>query len=76
MTTAARATVVRSAWRSSSATAYCAQGLEFVWDDGSHAYPDDYPADGEEVVVTGVFETYAEGEARYLHLVNANVRHA
>lgn len=28
----------------------------------------------EEVVVTGVFETYAEGEARYLHLVNASVR--
>ena len=28
----------------------------------------------EEVVVTGIFDSYAEGEARYLHLVNASVR--
>lgn len=42
------------------AAACCAQGLEFVWDDGSHAYPDEYPKDNEEVVVEGTFETYQE----------------
>ncbi len=40
------------------AAACCAQGIEFVWDDGSHVYPDEYPEHGTEVEVTGVFETY------------------
>lgn len=42
------------------ATACCAQGIEFVWGDGSHVYPDEYPEDGTEIVVEGVFETYTE----------------
>lgn len=42
------------------AMACCAQGLEFVWDDGNHIYPDEYPSDETEVEVTGIFETYQE----------------
>lgn len=42
------------------ATACCAQGMEFVWDDGSHIYPDEYPEDNAEIVVEGTFETYRE----------------
>lgn len=42
------------------AAACCAQGLEFVWGDGSHVYPDEYPKENEEVRVQGVFETYQE----------------
>lgn len=42
------------------ALACCAQGLEFVWDDGSHSYPDEYPEENAEIVVQGVFETYQE----------------
>ena len=42
------------------AMACCSQGLEFIWEDGSHVYPDEYPADGSEVEVTGIFETYQE----------------
>lgn len=42
------------------ATACCAQGMEFVWGDGSHVYPDEYPMENTEVVVQGVFETYRE----------------
>ena len=42
------------------ATACCAQGLEFVWDDGQHHYPDEYPADNAMVTVEGTFETYRE----------------
>ena len=42
------------------ATACCAQGMEFVWDDGSHIYPDEYPEDNVEIVVEGTFETYKE----------------
>lgn len=42
------------------AMACCAQGMEFVWEDGKHAYPDEYPQEDAQVVVTGVFETYKE----------------
>ena len=42
------------------ATACCAQGMEFIWDDGSHIYPDGYPEDNAEIVVEGTFETYRE----------------
>lgn len=33
---------------------------EFVWDDGSHAYPDEYPEENADVIVEGTFETYTE----------------
>ena len=42
------------------ATACCAQGMEFIWDDGSHVYPDEYPKNDTEITVTGVFETYQD----------------
>lgn len=42
------------------ATACCSQGMEFVWEDGNHKYPEEYPAAETEVEVTGVFETYRE----------------
>ena len=54
------------------ATACCAQGLEYVWGDGSHVYPGEYPEDGREAVVTGRFEVYTEGDVRYAHLVDAS----
>lgn len=38
----------------------CSQGMEFVWEDGSHIYPDEYPEDNTKVIVEGVFETYRE----------------
>lgn len=54
------------------ATECCAQGLEFVWGDGSHIYPDEYPTDGTEVVVDGIFELYMEKDSRYCRLANAD----
>lgn len=54
------------------ATECCAQGLEFVWGDGSHIYPDEYPNDGTEVVVDGTFELYMENDSRYCRLANAD----
>ena len=52
------------------ATACCAQGLEFVW-EGDHPYPDDYPEQGAEIVVSGTFNTYIDGTQQYCHLENA-----
>lgn len=42
------------------ALACCAQGMEFVLDDGTHTSPEDYPEENTGVVVQGVFETYQE----------------
>ena len=42
------------------ATACCAQGMEFVWGDGTHIYPEEYLEDNAEIVVEGIFETYRE----------------
>ena len=54
------------------ATACCAQGMEFVW-AGEHSLPEGYPEPGTEILVTGRFETYFEGEWEYMHLVEAEL---
>ncbi len=52
------------------ATQCCAQGVEFVLRD-DRQYPDDYPAEGEEITVTGVFDSYTEGHYIYCVLNDA-----
>ncbi len=54
------------------ATACCSQGIEFVLTD-DYTYPDDYPEDGDIITVTGVFDTYLEGEYMYCTLRNATL---
>ena len=58
------------------ATACCQQGMEFVWGDGSHVYPDEYPEEYAEVEVVGVFETYKDNpddEYQYCRLRDATM---
>lgn len=43
------------------ATACCKEGLEFVWEDGTHP-GNDYPDEGSEIIVQGVFEQYYEDD--------------
>ena len=43
----------------SDAAACCSQGLEFVL-EGDPLYPEDYPEEGAQVVLTGTLETYTE----------------
>ena len=51
------------------ATACCQQGMEFILAD-----PDAYPEPGRDVTVTGVFDTYYEGESmRFCQLIDATV---
>jgi len=59
------------------AAACCAQGLEFVWDDGTHVYPDEYPEDNTKVIIEGTFETYhMEGDSNlYGRLKDATFLH-
>ncbi|MBQ6174114.1 MAG: hypothetical protein IJK28_05775 [Clostridia bacterium] len=54
------------------ATACCAQGIEFIW-AGEHRWPDEYPAEGSTILVTGRLEIYEENGLHYLHLVDADV---
>ncbi len=54
------------------ATACCAQGIEFIW-GGEHQWPDDYPEEGTDIIVTGRLEDYDEDGYRYLHLVESDV---
>ena len=55
------------------ATACCSQGLEFrLQDADQRVYPDDYPEPGEEIVVTGVFDTYSENGFTYCVLEDAS----
>lgn len=56
----------------SDATACCSQGIEFVL-DGDYEYPSDYPAEGTEITVSGIFNTYMEGEYQYCQLINAKM---
>ena len=58
------------------AMACCQQGLEFIWDDDSHVYPDEYPNDNTEVEVVGTFETYKDDpseDTMYCHLVDSSL---
>ncbi len=57
------------------ATACCASGIEFV-PVAAFDYPADYPKDGAEVIVIGVFDTYTEGTARYCQLIAAQMKAA
>ena len=54
------------------ATACCAQGMEFILTE-DRSYPDDYPEEGEQITVVGVFDTYMEGDYTYCILTNAKL---
>lgn len=55
------------------ATACCAQGVEFIPTE-DYSYPADYPEVGDWVTVTGVFDTYQEGDYTYCTLRNAEMK--
>lgn len=57
------------------ALACCAQGMEFIWNDGNHSI-EEYPVPGTKVEITGIFETYKEegNELLYVRLNGADMR--
>ncbi|MCR4688788.1 MAG: hypothetical protein K5745_04460 [Saccharofermentans sp.] len=52
------------------ATQCCSQGIEFVPTE-EFTYPEDFPAEGEMICVTGVFSTYEVDGNEYLTLKDA-----
>lgn len=54
------------------ATQCCSQGVEFEL-TSDYTYPDDYPTEGDTVVVQGVFDVYEEEGANYCTLRNSEI---
>lgn len=52
----------------SDATACCQNGIEFIWDDNSHVYPDEYPENNAVIEIVGVFSSYEESGSTYYYL--------
>lgn len=55
------------------ATACCSQGLEFVLAK-ERAYPAEYPKEGTEITISGIFDIYYEGNQAYFHLRDAEMQ--
>lgn len=54
----------------SDAAGCCEQGIEFAV-DSKFKYPDDFPEDAANILVTGVFEKYTEDDKIFVRLKNA-----
>lgn len=54
------------------AAACCSQGMEFILND-EYVFPDDYPEEGSEIVVEGVFGTYNEEGTTYVSLMDSRL---
>ncbi len=54
------------------ATACCAQGIEFILTK-DYKYPDDYPKEGDNITVKGIFDTYEEEGGMYCTLKEASL---
>ena len=49
------------------ASACCQQGIEFLLPD-TYAYPQDYPKNGDELEISGVFKSYEEEGNTYYYI--------
>lgn len=50
------------------ALACCQNGMEFIWDEGIHAYPEEYPKEDEIIEIVGVMKSYKEEQYIYYYL--------
>ena len=46
----------------------CVEGMEFVWDDRVHVFPDDYPEQDANIEVVGVYSTFEENGRVFYYL--------
>ena len=55
------------------AAACCEQGMEFIWDEGAHSYPEEYPEDFTPVEIVGTFGMYEEDGYEYCYLATDDI---
>lgn len=56
------------------ALACCQSGLEFIWDEGNHVYPDEYPAEGEMLEIVGHLDCYQEEDYTYYYIATDKLK--
>lgn len=50
------------------ALACCKNGMEFIWDEGTHTYPDEYPKEDDIIEIVGELKSYKEENYIYYYL--------
>lgn len=50
------------------ALACCQNGMEFIWDEGNHTYPDEYPKEDDIIEIVGELKSYKEEQYTYYYL--------
>lgn len=50
------------------ALACCQNGMEFIWDEGTHTYPDEYPKEDDVIEIVGELKSYKEEKYIYYYL--------
>lgn len=50
------------------ALACCQNGMEFIWDEGTHTYPDEYPKEDDIIEIVGELKSYKEENYIYYYL--------
>lgn len=50
------------------ALACCQNGMEFIWEEGIHTYPDEYPKEDEIIEIVGELKSYKEEQYIYYYL--------
>ncbi len=50
------------------ALACCQNGMEFIWDEGEHVYPDEYPKQDDIIEIVGELKSYKEEQYIYYYL--------
>lgn len=50
------------------ALACCKNGMEFIWDEGTHTYPDEYPDEDDIIEIIGEYNSYEEEGYTYYYL--------
>ncbi len=56
------------------ALACCQSGLEFIWDEGKHVYPDEYPAEDKMIEIVGHLACYEEEDYTYYYIATDEIK--
>lgn len=50
------------------------KGFEFIWDDNSHKYPDEYPKEKAEIIIEGELKSYKSEDHQYCYIATDEIQ--
>lgn len=50
------------------------KGFEFIWDEGSHRYPDEYPKEKAEIIIEGELKSYKSEDHQYCYIATDEIQ--